>query len=936
MKIKIISIKIISFLVIVMLISSFVQSCSAMGDNIKQNNKYNKNNASTFNTGVQSIKNTISSNDIYNENSNDIANENNTNNHSILYVDDTSEEKHYKNLSSAIANSNDGDTIYVKSGLYNGSQNTNISVEHDLTIIGNNTNEIGIDNTRQNNTYFSSDVVFDGEHKDNFFTIDKNVNLKLSNLTFINGFSKNSGGAIINNGILTLNLSSFINNSISKKIDNSGIFDEDYGNTNPEDLEQTKDNLNVVGGAIYSNNQIEILNSNFESNNAGEYSKGGAIFNEGEKLNIKNTLFKINSAYDGGGAIYNKNGNLSIDQSTFELNTASTDTSLNGGGAISAENSNIKIDNSILIGNIATKSYGGAILNMDSSLSMNNNYFISNIAQGGDGGAIYSLRNHETNINGSLFVMNNASADGGAIYHKASKNYRIQNSVLINNTANRGGASYFGESEEIEVLDNSFLNNSVGSEGGAIYNSKSNVNLLHNEISANNAKVGGAVYSNLGSLNIHDSILRDNKAYSDGGAVYSSTNEMKIKNDFLINNSAENSGGAFYLTGSSNIVDNSTFAVNAVLKTGGAIYTTEPIDVHDSTFKANAAIEDGGAIWSGKTPSLKGNLYEKNMAGGYGGVLFSIQDKPSENPSYFNENDAAYGGDNYYTQSQKNNAHAAEYGTLAAMIIVTIATIVLSIIFGGSVIELLVVPIGVISGFHISYSAAVVLAYILGIIIVSGVGFGLLYLTEYLFDFVPEFEKFNERNPLVLPIITICILVLCFAGLAFVDLVILGAEGASVLAKIGNTAIQHIDDLVTIGVNVAKAGASTSKTSTFNNSNSPDLIEYLNEYQSNLPPPDNSNNFFKGISFKYNNVEIKLTDYNMSDLNMESYNNESGLCSFSFQATPKMPGYPMIYGKGTYNSINYYLDINLFTLLDDSSYLNVYSWEGYCLNLFNG
>ncbi|MDR3290768.1 MAG: hypothetical protein LBT10_01330, partial [Methanobrevibacter sp.] len=379
--------------------------------------------------------NPLNSNGIHNIN--DDTNSNLFNkSQNMIYVDNNTEENHYHDLRTAINKSKAGDIICIEPGFYKGSENSNITVDHELTIVGNNTNKIGIDanNTKDNrytnNTYFSSNIVFDGEKINNFFTIEKNVNLTLLNLTFTNGASQSHGGAIINNGTLTIDHSSFLNNSVIKiSDDNNDWYDNPHGST--EDLKNISDSSKSFGGAIYSTNQLTIINSNFENNSAGEYSKGGAIFNLGEKLDINNTLFKCNGAYDGGGAVFNKGGSLLVDHSTFELNFASTDTSSSGGGAIYAEDTNININNSIFGFNIASRSYGGAINNKDSSLTSNNNYFIGNIADGGDGGAIYSLRNTETFINGSLFLMNNASADGGAIYHKASKSYNIQNSALI-------------------------------------------------------------------------------------------------------------------------------------------------------------------------------------------------------------------------------------------------------------------------------------------------------------------------------------------------------------------------------------------------------------------------------------------------------------------------------------------------------------------------
>ncbi|MDR1818860.1 MAG: hypothetical protein LBR15_01245 [Methanobrevibacter sp.] len=862
-------------------------------------------------------------------------------NSTIIYVDNTTEENHYKDLKTAISKSKAGDIICVEPGFYKSEGNSNITIDHDLTILGNNTYKIGIDvnNTKNkrytNNTYFGSDVVFDGEGKNNFLTIDKGVNLTLLNLTFINGVSKSSGGVITNNGILTIHSSSFSNNSVTQTIDDDDWWDKPHDST--DDLKNLSDSYKSFGGTIYSTNQLTITDSNFDGNIAGEYCKGGAIFNDGEKLDINNTLFKSNIGFDGGGAIYNTNGSLSIDYSTFELNTASTDTSSSGGGAIYAKNTNIKIDDSIFMLNVAYRSYGGAINNKDSSLTSNNNYFIGNVADGGDGGAIYSLRNYETFINGSLFTLNNASADGGAIYHKASKSFNLENSVFVNDTANRGGATYFGDSEKINSINSAFINNSCNSEGGSLYNDNSNVHIISNEFSGSNSKKGGAIYSNDGGLNVKDSILRDNHAMVDGGSLYSSTDRMNIKNNYLINNTAVNNGGGFYLTGDHNSVDNSTFAVNIAIN-GGAIYNTgSDLNTHGSVFEANYAVEDGGVIWSGKNLQLKQNSYEKNMAGKYGAVLFSKEDKPDESLSKFSDDFAGYGGDHYYTQKQKDEAPGIMIGVLIANILVIIGLTVAAVISGGALAELPVAYGAVVAGSWSAVGLSIAINIGMGL-----VGMGLIMLCEYLFELAPEYKKFNERNPLLLPLITLAIAIVCcilaikdvfrsaitfFANLLGPAGFVPGAGGAALNGFIA--IVQHLDDVVTLIIYGVKVGAGLSEHSGYE---PPDFSEYQNN-----PVTNNSNQLFlKGLSFSYSGIQIDLTDYSVSVWNMTSYDVDSGVSDFIFQATPKIHGYPMLYCKGSYNTMNYYMTIDFFTsvVYDPSS--RVYSWKGHYSDLVNG
>jgi predicted outer membrane repeat protein len=872
-------------------------------------------------------------------------------NENTKYVDNNTGENHYRDLRTAVNNSKNGDIIYVEPGFYKGNENSNITIDHNLTILGKNSNKIGIDvnNTKINSTtntkniFFSSDVVLDAEKQNNFFTIEDNVSLTLSNLTFINGFSQNTGGAITNKGNLTIDFSSFSNNTVTKPTNNDEGNWYDHPHDTPEDLENLSDKTKGLGGAIYSTNQLHILNSNFDTNIAGKACRGGAIFNSGEKIDINNTLFKLNIASDGGGAIYSENGMLSIDYSTFELNSASTYASSSGGGAIYAENTNIKIDSSIFMLNIASKSYGGAINNKDSSLTSNNNYFISNIADGGDGGAIYSLRNIKTSINGNLFTLNNASADGGAIYHKASKSFNLEKSVFVNDSANRGGAIYFGDSEEINSANSAFINNSCNSEGGSLYNDNSNVNIISNEFSGSNGKKGGAIYSTNdinSSLNVKDSILRDNNAKLDGGSLYSSTNNMNIKNNYLINNSATNNGGGIYLIGNNNDIDNSTFAVNIAIKgNGGAIYNIgSNLTNHNSNFEANYATEDGGAIWSDKTPQLKQNNYEKNMAK-YGAALFSKENKSDETSSNFSDNYASYGGDNYYTQKQKDTAPGKEIGILIAnifaIILVTLASIFVGVTYAG---DILIIVGTVLGNLGIALSNGGIVAVVIVFNILVGlIGMGVTMLAEYLFELSPEYKKFNERNPLLLPLITIAIVIVMVVLNFALDLIefpswiesIFNAisEGKTKVVQALVGILQHLDDVILIINYGVKAGAGTLGN---NGHEPPDLSKYQNNHSMN-----NENQFFKGISFNYNDIEVYLKDYNISNMDVTHCDENSGVCDFNFKATPKNSSYPMLYGKGTYNVMNYYMVMDLFTLSDYNPSSNLYSWKGYNSDAFN-
>ena len=129
----------------------------------------------------------------------------------------------------------------------------------------------------------------DGDKKTPLLNVNAS-NVTLKNIIFKNGCSEYSGGAIINNGDLSVESCDFIDN-----------FSEDYG------------------GAIYNNSKLHIRDSRFIENKS-DY--GGAIYMDSDSiLNLDGSIFKSNSSEFEGGAIYNK-AKLLIYGSLFDKNAS--------------------------------------------------------------------------------------------------------------------------------------------------------------------------------------------------------------------------------------------------------------------------------------------------------------------------------------------------------------------------------------------------------------------------------------------------------------------------------------------------------------------------------------------------------------------------------------------------------------------------------------
>jgi predicted outer membrane repeat protein len=148
-------------------------------------------------------------------------------------------------------------------------------------------------------------------------SVASGATLYLNYLTIANGSAIN-GGAIYNNGTLTVSNSTF----------------------------STSNNLGVLsdqGGAIYTNGTLTVTNSTFSGNTARYY--GGGIYNNGT-LTVTNSTFSGNyGGFDGGG-IYS-DGTLSVTNSIFSGNYSR----FGGGGISGTYIPRAKVKNTILAAN---------------------------------------------------------------------------------------------------------------------------------------------------------------------------------------------------------------------------------------------------------------------------------------------------------------------------------------------------------------------------------------------------------------------------------------------------------------------------------------------------------------------------------------------------------------------------------------------------------
>ena len=416
--------------------------------------------------------------------------------------------------------------------------------------------------------------------------INHDINLTIQCCKFISNTSEENGGAIHNNGELTITESLLNENTANY---GGAIINTREGNLSIEDSTFEADVADISGGAIDNDGELSIIKTKIISNLAnGKYDDGGAIYNKG-KVSVTESLFTNNKGRNGG-AIHN-NGELTITESYINDNTA------NQGGAI-YNNSKLTITGSTLNQNKTfieeISSNGGAIYN-NGKLNMINSTLNQNKTGGAvsSGGAVYNR--NEVNITKSILNENSSSKGGAVSNYKGTM--QITESQLIKNTGENGGAIH-NNNGELTINSSKLLENTTTNRGGAIHNNNGELTIRESYLNENTAKDGGAISNDKGKMNITNSTLNKNiakgkdKSIFNGGAINNSIGDLKIADSKFTENTAL-MGGAIYNYASKLNITESTFVNNIAKEKGGAILL-DGLDVNkskcesDNSFKNNS------------------------------------------------------------------------------------------------------------------------------------------------------------------------------------------------------------------------------------------------------------------------------------------------------------------------------------------------------------
>ena len=453
----------------------------------------------------------------------------------------------------------------------------------------------------------------------------------ISGSKFINNKAQYGGAAYFNKGFVTITDSVFENNVATAEGGAVG-----FSHASVKDLVVSINNSSFVGnkapvaGAIFTNVDSKITNSNFINNSAAKI--GGAICNVND-LTVENSKFVNNTPQ----AIHNsKELHLGIETFTdlqnaiglvdgiltLDSDIAMTDDEAAGfvngvainkdividgkGHTISAEDLGrifsigegftVTLTNATLINGKADK--GGAIYN-DGSLTLSDVKLSDNAADS-YGGAVFN--NGELVVSDSVFdsndIVNRGSASvdygGAAIYNWYDGVLTVSGSNFTNNIKNyKNGDRLVGAVATIgdaTISDSCFVNN-AGRWGGAI--SASGYLIAGDDV--NTLTVSGSTFKENGGL-YGAGIFVAGSDFTVSDCVFDK-NTAFGKGDMTPNN---NNGAAIVVTDTgkdiTGVITGSNFTNNKA-QYGGAIYICEGnIAISDSLFENNSADVEGGAI----------------------------------------------------------------------------------------------------------------------------------------------------------------------------------------------------------------------------------------------------------------------------------------------------------------------------------------------------
>ncbi len=295
------------------------------------------------------------------------------------------------------------------------------------------------------------------------------------------------------------------------------------------------------GGAYFTGAEVTVIGGEFSDNEAPQ---GGGLYLEGGELQLEGVTFSGNAA-NYGGAVRTNVGSLDMVDCSVVENTGEYD-----GGGLYLSQSEWRFEGGEIRGNVATSFYGGGISQYWGSGTLGD-ATVSDNASYTTGGGIY--------VYGGTLSLSGVEIDGNGTSYGAG-----------------GGLAVVGGSD-VQASDTSFTGNVANnySGGGVFLNGQSTftgsgISIEGNEVTG--SKSGGGFLADESTIQLEDSTIRDNIAYSFAGGVVDGS-EGFIGSTLVAGNEATYVGGLGAMGGGALYLENVVLHSNAdASSSGGTSY----------------------------------------------------------------------------------------------------------------------------------------------------------------------------------------------------------------------------------------------------------------------------------------------------------------------------------------------------------------------------
>eukprot|EP00953_Heterococcus_sp_UTEX-ZZ885_P003628 2472-Heterococcus_DN1.PRE.1 len=383
--------------------------------------------------------------------------------------------------------------------------------------------------------------------------------LTIMNLTLINGYTVDFGGAIYNrvNTRVAIGGSVFTGHQAS------------------------------YGGAICSDSKLTISNSAFSNNFASKV--GGAIYNEvNTTMTVSNTTFDSNTAVTGAGTIFAGNNSACTisSNSVFTNNTAET-----GAAVMIGYNSGLSVTDSEFSGNHAVLEAGCIACSVNSTVSVTGCMFSNNIATGA---SVIQIDSAVVHITASKFISNHAPKGGGAILIvSADSSAHISDSHFSHNTAQQGAAVAVGSGATVTINSSEFSYNMASTGGGSLYTEiDTTLTVTNTRFHANSARENGGGILSYSNMAVTACQFSGHEAMFGAAAMAVSNTTANITGCGFTNNSASATAGAIFIGDLCILaVSDCNFSNNVATNYAGSIlvYTNSIANITNSSFTGGSA-----------------------------------------------------------------------------------------------------------------------------------------------------------------------------------------------------------------------------------------------------------------------------------------------------------------------------------------------------------